>query len=71
MLAFCSTFCYNRGMISDPAMLLSVVNCALRDGKTLGELAEELSSTEEEIVSRLADAGYVLVGGSYPQFKCE
>ena len=47
-------------IIKDAAMLLSFVNMKLRNLQcSLGELCDDLGWEQEEVVRRLAEAGYV------------
>ncbi len=44
----------------DPAMLVSILNLKLRDyDVTLSDLCADWDISEEELISRLAEAGYV------------
>lgn len=42
----------------DDNILLSLVNTKLRDGASLGDFCAEYGAEEEELIKRLAAAGY-------------
>lgn len=42
----------------DDNILLSLVNTALRDGETLSDFCARYNAEEEELIKRLAAAGY-------------
>ena len=53
-------YTFNMEIIKDAAMLLSFVNMKLRNLQcSLGELCDDLGWEQEEVVRRLAAAGYV------------
>lgn len=46
--------------LNDPAMLMSAINCLLRDNvfQTLDEICKHFSVKKDELLQRMAEAGF-------------